>query len=563
MRPEQLEVRVGLASERGRRESNDDCVAMRESATGDKAARTFVAVLADGVSGAGGRVAAETVVQGFLDGVLSESPIRGVDAVSARVLAALNRWVYAQGQQDTLRRGMATTFTGLILRGRRAHTLHVGDSRAYRLREDAFMRLTRDHTHHHPDLQHVLIRAVGLEEDLRADYAVHDLKPHDRFLLCSDGVHALLNDRRIQALLAERAAPEETAQRIVAAALDQGSQDNVSALVLDVLSIPDAERLDIEASVAGLPILELPRPGEQVDGFTLREIVSDGRYSRLFRALDGETGRELIIKFPHPRVASDAVYRRAFVREAWVALQVRSPYVGEVVELAFGRRTRLYSVMPYYAGETLEQRLKRSLPVSLDAGVAIGIELSKAVYALNRRNIIHRDVKPDNVILLTGGGLKLVDLGVAHLPGLDRTTDEEIPGTPSYMAPELFNGSVGDAQSDVYAVGVTLYRMFTGHYPYGEVEAFSRPRFAKRTPLEHYRADLPAWLDGLLARATALDPAARPGDAMELAIELEQNLAHGPRVVARRLSLYERDPLRFWQILSLLLLVLVLTLATR
>jgi serine/threonine protein kinase len=138
-----------------------------------------------------------------------------------------------------------------------------------------------------------------------------------------------------------------------------------------------------------------------------------------------------------------------------------------------------------------------------------------------------------------------------------------VPGTPSYMAPELFDGQAGDAGSDIFALGVTLYRMFTGYYPYGEVEAFSRPRFQRRVAVTHYRADLPAWLDALLARALTLDPAQRFSDAMEFAIELEHNLAHGPRVVTHRVSLYERNPLRFWQVTALLLLVsLLASLAT-
>jgi serine/threonine protein kinase len=257
-------------------------------------------------------------------------------------------------------------------------------------------------------------------------------------------------------------------------------------------------------------------------------------------------------------VVAEAAYRNAFVREAWVASQVRSPYVSEIIEPAAGRQTRLYSVMPYYAGETLEARLKRAPRVSLEEGARLGMLLAKAVYALNRRDIVHRDIKPDNVMLTSDGGLRLLDLGVARLPGLEAAPDEEIPGTPSYMAPELFKGAAGDARSDLYALGVTLYRLFTGHYPYGEVEAFSRPRFAKRAPLTQYRPDLPAWLDALLARATAVDPEQRFGDAMELAIELEHNLAHAPSVVAQHLSLYERDPLRFWKIISLLLFVALL-----
>jgi len=551
----QLEVRSGQASERGRRETNDDYASVREQNGGT---RTFVVAIADGVSGAGGRLAAETVVRGFLDGFQSEPATLTVERAASRVLAAMNRWVHAQGQQDVLRRGMATTFTAAILRGRRLHSVHVGDTRTYRLRDGALTLLTRDHTRDHPDMRHVLIRAVGLEETIRPDYSASDLIPHDRYLLCSDGVHASLKSNQLQKLLAERTAPDEVASRIVGAALEAGSHDNATAVVLDVLAVPAADRIDLEAVVADLPILELPKTGDTVDGFMLEEQVSDGRYSRLFRAEDKVNKREVIVKFPHPRVIAEATYRNAFVREAWVASQVRSPYVSEIIELPAGRQTRLYSVMPFYAGETLEQRLKRTPRVSLEEGVRIGIVLAKAVYALNRRDIVHRDIKPDNVMLASDDSLRLLDLGVARLPGLEAAPDEAIPGTPSYMAPELFEGHAGDARSDVYALGVTLYRLFSGHYPYGEVEAFSRPRFAKRVPLNQHRPDLPVWLDVLLARATAVDPAQRFGDAMELAIELEHNLAHAPRIVVQRQSLYERNPLRFWKVVALLLFVALL-----
>src|SRR3990170_4599162 len=167
---------------------------------------------------------------------------------------------------------------------------------------------------------------------------------------------------------AELPAPDEVASRIVTAAIEAGSHDNATAVVLDVLAVPAADRLDLEALVADLPILELPKVGEAVDGFHLEEQVSDGRYSRLFRAKDTVNQREVIVKFPHPRVIAEAAYRNAFVREAWVASQVRSPYVSEVIELPAGRQTRLYSVMPFYTGETLEQRLKRAPRVTLEEG---------------------------------------------------------------------------------------------------------------------------------------------------------------------------------------------------
>ena len=565
MNSEHLQTRIGFASEQGKRESNDDFVVMHEAEVDARAVPEAVAIITDGISGPGGRLAAETVARGFLDGYLSQPPTLGVGQAALKSLAAMNRWVYGQGRQDQKLHNMATTFSALILRGRVAHVVHVGDTRIYRLRAGRLQCLTQDHTHSHPDMQHVLHRAVGLEETVRADYATHDLQAHDRYLLCSDGVHATLDASRLKALLAERSAPEEAAHRIVDEALSARSQDNATALVLDALAVPAADRVDLETLVADMPILELPKPGDVVDGFQLLEMVSDGRYSRLFRAEDTQDARDLILKFPHPRVAAEAIYRRAFVREAWVASQVRSPYVGEVVELAASRQTRLYLVMPFYPGETLEQRLLRTPPVSLDEGVRIGMQLAKAVYALNRRHIIHRDVKPENVMLAPDGALRLLDLGVARMPGLDAgATEEDVPGTPSYMAPELFNGAPGDERSDAYALGVTLYRLLSGgHYPFGEVEAFSRPRFSKRVPLSRYRPDLPAWLDAMLARATAVEPGERYGDAMELVFEFEHNLAHGPRVMARHTSFYERNPLRFWQIFSfLLLLALIWSLAS-
>src|SRR5205823_2284334 len=149
------------------------------------------------------------------------------------------------------------------------------------------------------------------------------------------------------------------------------------------------------------------KPGDEIDSYAIGAVLSDGRYSVLFRSVDRRGGHDVVLKFPKPLVAEDAVHRQAFVREGWVAARVGSPRLGAVLEPAPGRQTRLYTVMPFYDGETLEQRLKRRPPISLEEGLAIATKLAKAVAALHRAGIIHRDLKPDNVIVEAAGGLRL------------------------------------------------------------------------------------------------------------------------------------------------------------
>lgn len=550
-----MEVGIGLASERGGRPANEDYAGVYLGTPTEQRRHGMIAAIADGVGGArGGRIAAEVAVRGFIDGYLNGSDLLGVRRHAGATLAALNQWLHAQGRSDPALQGMATTFSALILRGRVAHVVHVGDSRIYRLRGDDLELLTIDHTPGKAGLPNMLTRALGAEETVRVDYRVESVLEHDRFLLCTDGVHGALPEAELMALLAQRATSQTAARQSVEAALDETRGDNATAIIVDVLSLQAPDRIDIEEAIAGLPLLATPVSGATVDGFELGQVLSDGRYSRVFRAVDGTTGVDVVLKFPKEAVAAESIYRQAFVRESWVASRVRSPWIGEVLDPGPERQTCLYTVMPYYAGITLERRLQRRPPLSFAEGLEIAVKLARAVTTLHRARIIHRDIKPDNVILQRDGGVRLVDLGVARLPEIEEFPIAHAPGTPSYMAPELLEGAGGDEQSDQFALGVTIYRMFSGGaYPYGEIEPFARPRFGPPTPLGKHRPDLPAWLDQTLSRAIAVAPAARFGDVLELAVVLEHGLARGAPMRAPARSLYERNPLRFWQSLAALL----------
>ena len=550
-----LQVRVGFATETGRRAENQDYVGACVPTGGPLAQHGIVAAVADGVGGhKGGRVAAETMVRAFIEAFYAMPRTLGAPAAAGRAIESVNGWIFAQGRTDPALERMSTTFSALVLDRRNAHLVHIGDSRIYRLSEGRLEQLTIDHVAGRGDLKHVLSRAIGAEEFVRFDHSVVALNQRDRFLLCSDGVHGSLDDRRLRDLLARDAGSDDLSRSLVDAALAAGSSDNVTALVLDVLDVPAAEAEELQPQIASLPILPLPKQDETIDGFRLDAMLSDGRYSRLFRATDTRNDRAVVLKFPSPRVAEENTFRLAFLRETWVASRMRSPGVGEVIELSPDRQTRLYSVMPWYEGETLEKRLARSPAVSLVEGVAIATQLARAITALHRARIIHRDIKPDNVILLKDGGLRLIDLGVARVPELEEFPSQDNPGTPSYMAPELFDGAPGDEATDLYALGVTVYRMFTGRYPYGEVEPFQRPKFRRYMPLSQARPDLPAWLDEPVARALAVKPAERQGDVLEFAYDLESG-ANWTVPGAQRKPLYQRNPLIFWQALCAMLAV--------
>src|SRR3546814_230739 len=254
--------------------------------------------------------------------------------------------------------------------------------------------LTSVHVLPQPDLGHVLYRAVGIEDLIRLDHASVVLPVDDRLLLVSDGVHGALDDRQIAALLAARGNAETDARRITTAALAAGSQDNASAVLIDILDLPAPDHDIITAGMAHLPIEAPPSAGDNVDGFRLEQLLADGGYARVFRAVDSQSGSDVVVKFPKPAVLAEPAMREAFVREALIGVRVASPFVGQVLAVGEERQGRLYTVMPFYRGETLADRLKKNGFISLRQGLKIAVQLTRAVVALPRRSEEHTSELP-------------------------------------------------------------------------------------------------------------------------------------------------------------------------
>lgn len=546
-----LVVAAGFASLQGPRGENQDFGGVHTGSALERARHGIVAAVADGVSGGkAGRVAAELAVRALVEGFYAVPDTLGPARAMQRPLTAFNRWLHAQGRSEAMANS-ATTFTALALRGRRAHLVHVGDSRAWRFAGGRLTCLTTDHVRPEPDLSHVLIRAIGIEPELRLDHAELELAEHDRLLLTSDGVHGVLSPAKIAAILAENASAEVTAERLAEAAIAAGGRDNATAVLVDVVRLPAPDHDGILAGLSALPFAEPPRPGESIDGFRIERVLSEGRHAVLLVATDAEDGSPVVLKFPRREVLSERALRLAFAREMLLAQRIASPFVLAAHPVRPDRQTALYGVQPLLDGETMAQRMERTLP-SLRTGLEAAIRLTRAVAALHRLEVVHRDIKPDNVMLTADGGLKLIDLGVARLPRVEDFRPDEIPGTPGFMPPEQFEGHAGDALTDQFALGVTLYRWFTGKWPYGEQEAFQRPRFGRALAPSRHRPEIPSWLDDAILTAIQPDREARFNDVIGLLRALEGGGALGASK-PRSLPLAARNPELFWKGVSALL----------
>ena len=201
--------------------------------------------------------------------------------------------------------------------------------------------------------------------------------------------------------------------------------------------------------------------------------------------------------------------------------------------------------MSWHPGATLQQKLDSGQHFTSADVASIGIRLAKGLGALHRLNIVHRDIKPANLHQGEDGKLRILDLGVATsaVTGAQTTGN---PGTPSFMAPELFSGGTASTRSDLYAAGVTLYHLLTRRYPYGEVEPFQRPRFGDPIPPTRYRPDIPQWLENIVLKAVAHDPALRFETTEEMLHALEVG-ERRPILPPRPTPLLGRDPLLVWQ----------------
>ncbi|NND68176.1 MAG: bifunctional protein-serine/threonine kinase/phosphatase [Halioglobus sp.] len=567
---EGLQLSVGQHSAAGRKGDNEDAIGIRVPSDNLLATKGAVAVIADGVSAAeAGREASHTSVMNFLSDYFATPESWSVKQSAQQVLTALNRWLYGRGRSYLdASKGFVTTFSAVVFKSQTAHIFHVGDSRVYRLRDGLLEQLTQDHTTRVSAEQTYLARAMGLDVRLDVDYSTHELAVGDVYLLSTDGVHDVLPNRDIRGLLTGAPAElEAQCEQLVNAGLAAGSKDNLSCQLLRVEALPDA---GIDEVITRLTALRFPaflEPGMLIDGYrVLRELHASNR-SQVYQVEDEASGEHFCMKTPSVNFEDDAAYIERFVMEAWTGSRINSPYVVKVRESA-RPRSCLYYLTDYVRGMTLTQWMRENPKPAVEEAVYLIEQIGKGVRAMHRRETLHQDIKPDNILVDHNGQVKIVDFGSCHVAGLAEISTpiaRDVPlGTATYSAPEYTLGIAPDYRADLFSLAVVSYEMLTGELPFGgklENCRTQRDYLATRYTASHRLNPLvPHWIDGALKKGLRLQPERRHADIAEFVYELQNP---NPKYLEYRdQPLLERDPLTAWKVIAgVLALTQVVTLA--
>jgi serine/threonine protein phosphatase PrpC len=565
----QLLLSAAQRSEAGVKPQNEDSIGIRIPDSHALTTKGAVVAIADGVSAAeAGKEASETCIRNFIGDYFATPESWTVKKSAHQVLVALNRWLYGQGQSyNNAERGYISTLSVLILKSRVAHIFHVGDSRIYRLRGSAIQQLTRDHATRVSREQSYLTRAMGLDVRLDVDYKSTEIQRGDIFILTTDGIHDIVSDAEIQAL-GELSSDDYEAgcARLIASALSQGSKDNLSCQVVRVDDLPKEDVNDLNVKLTDLPFPPFLEPGMIVDGFKVEREIHASNRSQLYIVEAVATGERYCMKTPSVNFDDDAAYIERFIMESWIGSRIDNAHVVKVVNNTV-KKTFLYYLTELVDGQTLGQWIEHNQPASIEQLQLIMPQLIKGVRAFHRKDMLHQDIKPDNILVADDGTIKIVDFGSCFVGGIAEISaplEREVAlGTVNYSAPEYALKRKSSALSDQFSVAVIVYQMLTGEQPYqGKLEhSHSLKQFSnlKYIPAYHYNPLVPVWIDGAIKKALSISPELRYQDISEFEYDLinpnPQFLKEIPQ------AWIERNPVRFWQGTSVVLLVSQLLMA--
>ena len=472
------------------RDNNEDFVGFwQPQSVEEKRGLGAVAALADGVGGmscgeVASRLAVETALATFREAPEGQTP----QQLLTQIFNAANIAVYDKGMEDHGKNRMATTLSIAVLRNNEVVVGNVGDSRVYLVRKGEIRQLSTDHSYvgmqqkfgliseqdaKTSEHRSVLTRSVGQDPVIRVDLESTTVFKGDRIVLCSDGLYAHVADSEI-ADIVSRLSPAQACRQLVALAEQRGTDDNLS---IQVLQMNDVEEISY---YRGVPTYHKPaepptgydlQPGQTLDKrFFITETISRSGMATIFKATDLKTRETVALKVPFMEFESDPGFYSRFQREEEIGLRLNHPFILRFIPEDEGEhRTRPYIVTEYLRGYTLAHLLNSMRPMPEKDALKLASRLCDALAHMHEHSVVHRDLKPQNIMICYDGSLRIMDFGIAKSEEGRRITFAGFSpavGTPDYMAPEQIKGKRGDERTDIYSLGAMLYEMVVGETPF-------------------------------------------------------------------------------------------------
>ena len=504
-----------------------------------------VAVVCDGVGSAIAGAEAAKRTSNFLIHSLKNRPKSWAMEKSIKhFIENINRVLYLESMEDYEREELVTTLTLVVIEGDRLYGANVGDSRIYLSRNGQFAQLSHDHAMDEEGMENVLTAAMGLEESVSPYYFENNLQSEDRILLCSDGLYNELSQEELAhdigmgaSFLVKKASKKH----------DDNLPDDTTAVVLEIKELDP--RLQFKQS--DLIVQEHYKAGEEIDGYSLlKPLIQNNR-----TWLCEKRGLKYVMKFVPYEALDDEVLLDLFVKEVWMAKRLKAGFFPKAVVPK--NRTHRYYIMPFIEGQTLKEFTVKK-PLSVDMSVELSIFLLKMSQFLIRLDLVHGDIKPENIMVTKRKGklvFKMIDFGSIT----EAYSNVTRAGTPSYLAPERFKKAPVTEQTEIYAIGVTLYEALTQKLPFGEIEPFQTPSFEKKIKEpSRLNPKIPKWLESVILHALDSDSDKRYHNYSEMQYEVTNPLKVQP-YFDKNSSFIERNEKLVYKVgfISMLLLNIV------
>ncbi len=548
-------IEIGQYSIAGRKEANEDSYGILFPENELLATKGIAMAIADGMSSCEApKEASESCVKSFLNDYFGTPASWSAKTSVTRVLTATNRWLYSQGQNEyQSNKGMVSTFSGLILRRGIAEVFHIGDSRISLMRNGKIEPLTRDHKTRISDDKEYLSKAMGINPHAEVDYRKLPVALGDILIFTTDGVHEFIDVRQMEAIINDYPQNlDRAAKLIVNEAFENSSPDNMTC---QIVRITHTGEIDEDTHIDNLT--RLPFPPQLESGMTfeghriIREIYASNR-TQIYLAKDNESGQNVVIKTPSVNFEDDTDYLEMFTREEWIGSLISNPHVVKIVKSNRPRKF-LYYVVEYVEGQTLREWMNDNPTPDLQEVRDIARQLVRGLRAFHRKEIIHQDIKPENIVIDKDGTVKLIDFGSARVASLEDAgeggNEPIVGGTKNYSAPEFQLGYKSTNQSDIYSMGVILYEMLTGKLPYiGAFDSIRKLKLQSYVSARAINSNIPFWMDECLKKAVEINAADRYFTMSEMVRDFSRPNRNFNQIEIA--PLIERYPNGFWKVLA-------------